>query len=109
GDSVVAIGRTRALEANALSVDLRDPKAVAQLAADTDCVVHLAALLPAPETLVAPQQWFEHNALATLNLLESSAQYGVRSFIYGSTWSVYGDPSRSNQVDEHAPTAPDDL
>jgi UDP-glucose 4-epimerase len=109
GDVVVAVARTRARDVQALQADLRDAGAVSSLAEGTDCVVHLAALLPAPGQTVRPQEWFEHNALATLNLLESCARHGVRSFVYGSTWSVYGDPSRQGRVGEEQAPAPDDL
>lgn len=68
GDEVIALGRTRASHSGLIKVDLREWDAVALLPKDADCVVHLAALLPAPGIENTSHEWFDHNTLTTLCL-----------------------------------------
>ena len=54
------------------------------------------------------QDWLLHNTGATLALLRFCVDRGVKRFVLGSTWSVYGDPTRRASVSERADPAPVD-
>lgn len=109
GHTVTCVSRTNRLDAGSLLRDLSDPGQVEALSSDFDCVVHLAARLPAPRIRVEPEQWFRDNVQSTLNLLEHCTRHCITNFVYGSTWSVYGDSPVRLPIDEEAPTAPEDF
>jgi UDP-glucose 4-epimerase len=68
-------------------------------------VMHFAASVIAPESVVDPLKYYENNVAASRTLIETCIQSNVKSFIYSSTAAVYGEPA-SNPVDEAAPTRP---
>ncbi|HUK13406.1 MAG TPA: GDP-mannose 4,6-dehydratase [Thermoanaerobaculaceae bacterium] len=56
--------------------------------------VHLAARAGVRPSIRQPRLYEEVNCLGTLNLLESARHAGARTFIFGSTSSVYGINSK---------------
>lgn len=55
-----------------------------------DVVVNLAAQVSVSKSLVDPQLDTESNVLGFVNMLDLSAKYGVKRFIYASSAAVYG-------------------
>lgn len=55
-----------------------------------DVVVHLAAQVSVKKSLVNPQLDTESNIVGLVNMLDLSAKYGVKKFIYASSAAVYG-------------------
>lgn len=57
--------------------------------------------------------FIETNILGTLNLLEASVKYGIKSFIYTSTTSIYGSSMENKNtavwVDEKLTASPRDI
>lgn len=105
GDSVVAFdnlsraGAARNLEwmracgpIEFIQGDVRDASEVnVLLSRQFDVVIHLAAQVAVTTSIEDPRGDFEHNALGTLNVLESLRLYGPRTiFINASTNKVYG-------------------
>lgn len=87
--------------------DVADPACVRQAVAGCDAVVHLAALVSVPQSLVAPAETFRINTAGTAELLEAARQAGVRRFVLASTCAVYGDlPGRKDETSLTAPLAP---
>jgi UDP-glucose 4-epimerase len=71
--------------------DLAD-EAIARTAVEgIDFVVHQAAIPSVQRSLRDPVATNRANVVATLNLLESARQLGVRRFIYAASSSAYGD------------------
>jgi UDP-glucose 4-epimerase len=68
-------------------------------------VIHFAASLSAPESVLKPLDYYANNTRNTLNLLRCCSAMGVNRVIFSSTAAVYGEPSR-NPVDETMATAP---
>lgn len=56
-----------------------------------DHVLHQAALGSVPRSIEDPLQWNEVNVSGFLNILVASRDAKVRSFVYASSSSVYGD------------------
>lgn len=54
-----------------------------------DVVVHLAAQVSVQKSMVNPQLDTESNILGIVNMLDYSAKYGVKKFIYASSAAVY--------------------
>ncbi len=70
-----------------------------------DAVLHFAASLIAPESVVRPLDYYANNTRNTLNLLRCCSTMGVNKLIFSSTAAVYGEP-KENPVQETAETLP---
>jgi nucleoside-diphosphate-sugar epimerase len=70
--------------------DIRNEKLIDILMSECDYVINLACRVIAA-SLADPYGDLEVNAKGTLILLESAKKYGVKSFVYASSASVYGD------------------
>lgn len=57
-----------------------------------DAVVHFAAFLKVPESMVDPGKYFHNNTAGTQNLLELMVTVGVKRLVFSSTCAVYGEP-----------------
>ena len=87
--------------------DLSDTEKLAQVFAQHkfDAVLHFAASLSVPESVMNPLQYYRNNTANTLNLLLHCQEYGVNKLIFSSTAAVYGEVKKS-LVDESHPTNP---
>ncbi len=59
-----------------------------------DKVMHLAAMAGVRNSLLNPKLYEEVNVRGTLNLLELSAKYKIKNFVYASSSSVYGNNTK---------------
>ena len=109
GHSVITVARNRKLDGETILADLSSPAELERLPKEFDCLVHLAAVLPAPNKAIGNEAWFLTNTQATLNLLEFCSRNKVRNFVYGSTWSVYGMAPEGAPYTEDAEPRPTDL
>lgn len=69
---------------------------------DITGVIHFAALKAVGESVEKPVLYFRNNLESLINVIELSIKYGVKSFIFSSSCTVYGDVTHS-PVDEHTP------
>lgn len=60
---------------------------------EPELVVHLAARAGVRPSIEQPVLYERVNVGGTLNLLEAARQYGLKSFVFGSSSSVYGEGS----------------
>jgi UDP-glucose 4-epimerase len=81
--------------------DLNDEAHLGDWLADHDVVIHLAAMVAVPTSVVHPVAFAENNVVNTVRLLESMRQAGVRRIVFSSSATVYGLP-------EHLPLGEDD-
>ncbi len=90
-----------------INLDLSDWNKTKELIAkgSFDAVIHFAASLIVPESLVHPHTYYLNNTANTAHLVEQCAKYSVNNFIFSSTAAVYGD-SKIGLVSEHSPTIP---
>ena len=59
---------------------------------DVDCVIHLAALKAAGESMSSPVEYSKHNINDSINLINSCLENNVKNFIFSSSAAVYGFP-----------------
>jgi len=87
--------------------DLADSNALDALFEEHRCttVLHFAASIVAPESVVNPIKFYGNNTRNTLNLLAACTRHGVERFIFSSTAAVYGLPE-SGAAAEESPTVP---
>lgn len=72
--------------------DIRDEALVERLfaAGSFDSVVHLAARAGVRPSLAEPILYEDVNCIGTLRLLEAARRHGPKTFVFGSSSSVYG-------------------
>lgn len=84
-----------------LNGDVLDRKSVDKALSGVSAVVHLAAIAGVSSYYERPLETLRVNLLGTVNLLEASAEAGVKKFVYASTSEVFGPDAL--WVDERAP------
>jgi UDP-glucose 4-epimerase len=94
--------------------DIRDRKDIFKIVKKVDHIIHTAAVHGRHLDMNVPRiDFIETNILGTLNLLDASIRYGIKSFIYTSTTSVYGKSMENKHmavwVDEELPAIPRDI
>ncbi|MEC5163359.1 MULTISPECIES: UDP-glucose 4-epimerase GalE [unclassified Janthinobacterium] len=85
-------------------VDVRDRAALGAVFAQyrIDAVIHFAGLKAVGESVEQPLRYYDNNVAGTLVLLEAMAEFGVKSLVFSSSATVYGDPA-SLPILEHFP------
>ena len=68
-------------------------------------VIHFAAHAYVGESIVDPRRYFRNNVANTLNLLDAMLDAGVKTIVFSSSCTVYGD-APGGALSEDAPTAP---
>lgn len=74
-------------------VDLCDADKVAELFeehSDIDAVIHFAALKAVGESVEKPMLYFKNNMNSLLNVLDQVNKHDIKSFIFSSSCTVYG-------------------
>jgi len=64
-----------------------------------ETVIHFAASIVSPESILKPIEYYENNVVNTVKLLKSCLANGVKNFIQSSTAAVYG-PSKGGKYTE---------
>lgn len=74
--------------------DIRDRRALGQLFTDfqIDTVIHFAGLKAVGESVEQPLRYYDNNIAGSIALFEVMAQAGIRSVVFSSSATVYGDP-----------------
>ncbi len=109
--SEVAIDRIRELgDRKKLAfhrVDLRDADGLDRVLSEhpIDAVVHFAGLKAVGESVARPLDYWDVNVAGTLVLLRVLGKHGVRTLVFSSSATVYGDP-QTNPITEGAPIVP---
>lgn len=75
--------------------DIRDRAALRQLFAQhaIDTVVHFAGLKAVGESVEKPLLYYDNNIAGSIVLFEMMAEAGVKSLVFSSSATVYGDPT----------------
>ncbi len=76
-------------------VDVRDRPALRRLLASHrfDAVIHFAGLKAVGESVQKPLQYYENNVSGSLALVECMIEAGVRTIVFSSSATVYGEPA----------------
>lgn len=74
--------------------DIREPELLRRLPDDIDAVVHLAARAGVRPSIADPLLYADVNIRGTLELLALARTRGIRTFLFASSSSVYGENDR---------------
>lgn len=83
--------------------DLLDSERVAQAVNGVDAVFHVAALPSVPRSWSDPVGSLRANAMGTTSVVRAALKAGVKSLIYSSSSSVYGDQPGERRTEDIAP------
>jgi UDP-glucose 4-epimerase len=85
--------------------DIRDAALLDRIFAEQpiDAVIHFAGLKAVGESMQKPLEYYENNVSGTLVLLQSMRRANVKTFLFSSSATVYGDPQQV-PITEASPT-----
>src|SRR5450830_939299 len=77
-----------------VEADIRDRAAMeaAFAAHKVDAVIHFAGLKAVGESIAQPLRYYDNNVRGSLVLFETMAEAGVKTLVFSSSATVYGDP-----------------
>lgn len=86
--------------------DIRDKQALTQVLSqyEIDSVIHFAGLKAVGESVEKPLEYYDNNVHGTLVLVDAMREAGVKSLVFSSSATVYGDPA-SVPILEDFPTS----
>ncbi len=75
-------------------VDILDARAMDQAFVESqpDAVIHFAGLKAVGESVQEPIRYYRNNVAGTVSLLEAMERHAVRTLLFSSSATVYGDP-----------------
>ena len=85
--------------------DIADDSKLRPVLARVDAIIHFAACAYVGESVENPRQYFRNNVLASLSLLNSALDAGIRRFVFSSSCAVYGI-SEQIPITEQTPREP---
>lgn len=68
-------------------------------------VVHFAAFAYVGESVEHPDRYYQNNVVGSFNLIKLCAENGVKNFVFSSTCSIYGNPTKI-PISEDQPSQP---
>lgn len=77
-------------------IDLLDKPALDKMfdeCPDIDSCIHFAGLKAVGESVRMPLAYYHNNLTGTINLCSSMAEHGVKTLVFSSSATVYGDPA----------------
>ena len=83
--------------------DIRDRAALSEAlrASGAQAVIHFAGLKAVGESVAKPVEYYDNNVVGTLRLIESMRECDIRTLVFSSSATVYGDPQRLPLTEDH--------
>ncbi|MFO6418790.1 UDP-glucose 4-epimerase GalE [Hylemonella sp. W303a] len=105
-DVVSRVGRILGYPLVLIEGDVRAPDLLGQALREhsIDAVVHFAGLKAVGESVAQPLTYYDNNVTGTQCLLRAMHRCGVRTLVFSSSATVYGEP-RYLPLDERHPTS----
>jgi UDP-glucose 4-epimerase len=85
-----------------IKADIRDRGAMREVLAGCDAVIHFAGLKAVGESVEKPLLYYRNNDEGSIALFEAMAETSVKTVVFSSSATVYGDPA-SVPIREDAP------
>jgi UDP-glucose 4-epimerase len=101
-----SLERVQRITGKRLSVirgDIRDREALVAALRDSGAqsVIHFAGLKAVGESVQQPLSYYDNNVVGSLRLLEAMGSCGVKTLVFSSSATVYGDPQRLPLTEDH--------
>jgi UDP-glucose 4-epimerase len=78
-----------------INADIRDKQAMRKVFKQhkITAVIHFAGLKAVGESTQKPQLYYDNNVVGSLNLFEVMSEFNVKTIVFSSSATVYGDPA----------------
>lgn len=84
-----------------VNADVKRPEAYSDYLNNIDSIVHMAANPEVRASVELPRVSFDENVVATFRLLEVSRKFDVKTFVFASSSTVYGDAKTFPTPEDH--------
>ena len=83
--------------------DIRSREALVAALRDSgaSAVIHFAGLKAVGESVAQPLAYYDNNVVGTVRLLEAMGECDVKTLVFSSSATVYGDPQRLPLTEDH--------
>lgn len=102
-EAVARVERITGKKLRLVKGDIRDRGAVAAALRECEAsaVIHFAGLKAVGESVTQPLAYYDNNVVGTLRLLEAMGECGVKTLVFSSSATVYGDPQQLPLAEDH--------
>ncbi len=102
-ESLARVQRITGRKPRFIQGDIRDQAALTAALRDSGAtaVVHFAGLKAVGESVGQPLRYYDNNVVGTVRLLEAMAACGVKTLVFSSSATVYGDPQHLPIAEAH--------
>lgn len=81
--------------------DIRDETALSEAMRGCDAIIHFAGLKAVGESVAKPLEYYDNNVQGTLCLLRAMEKNGIKTLVFSSSATVYGDPEKLPLSEDH--------
>lgn len=102
-EAVARVERITGKKLRLVRGDIRDHQALAEALRESEAsaVIHFAGLKAVGESVTQPLAYYDNNVVGTLRLLAAMRECGVKTLVFSSSATVYGDPIRLPLTEDH--------
>ncbi|MFZ2814269.1 MAG: UDP-glucose 4-epimerase GalE [Rhodoferax sp.] len=102
-DALARVARIAGKQPMLVQGDIRDQAALtaALRASGATAVIHFAGLKAVGESVQRPLAYYDNNVVGTVRLLQAMTDCGVKTLVFSSSATVYGDPQRLPLTEDH--------
>lgn len=102
-EAVARVERITGKKLRLVRGDIRDRAALISALRESGAgsVIHFAGLKAVGESVTQPLACYDNNVIGTLRLLEAMSECGVKTLVFSSSATVYGDPIRLPLTEDH--------
>lgn len=102
-ESIARVTRITGRQPVLIEGDIRDAALLERTLRQHDCqaVIHFAGLKAVGESVEQPLEYYDNNVGGTVALLQAMAAANVRSLVFSSSATVYGEPQRLPLTEDH--------
>ena len=106
-DVLERIGRISGSQPAFVQGDIRDTALLTQTLREhrIDAVIHFAGLKAVGESVAQPIDYYANNVQGTISLLQAMQAVGVKTIVFSSSATVYGEPQYLPYDEEHPTSA----
>ncbi len=102
-ESLARVERITGKKLHLVRGDIRDRAALSAALRESgaSAVIHFAGLKAVGESVSRPLAYYDNNVVGSLRLLEAMGECGVKTLVFSSSATVYGDPQRLPLTEDH--------
>jgi len=102
-ESLARVQRITGKQLRFIRGDIRDRTSLVTALRESGAqsVIHFAGLKAVGESVQQPLSYYDNNVVGSLRLLEAMGTCGVKTLVFSSSATVYGDPQRLPLTEDH--------